>query len=127
MDTEAGQRANILELIKQKYGHDRVLNIATFKTEGTRSAIQSICRAMEIPVNISQYLSSLVVMDGASSKTIKQCLKEYDSNRDCKILIDELSSFDGLIDSVIRIEGKICGRGIHASGRVMPHNIVIYC
>lgn len=116
IDTEAGERANILELIKEKYGRDRVLNIATFKTEGTKSAIQSICRAMDIPVNISQYLSSLVVMDGSNSKSIQQCIEEYSTNRDCKILIDELMAYDGLVETVVRIEGKICGRGIHASG-----------
>lgn len=112
LDTEKGQRANILELIKQTYGYDKVLNICTFKTEGTASAIQTICRGMGIPTKEASYLSSLVVED----MTIKECLEAYKTNKEARTLIKEMMAYEGLIENVIEIEGLCCGRSSHASG-----------
>lgn len=112
IDTEAGQRANILELVKEKYGHKNVLNIATFKTEGTASAIQTMCRGMGISTEEASYISSLAV-DGL---TVKKCLELYEKDKDATALIKEMMNYEGLIENVIAIEGLVCGRSVHASG-----------
>ena len=112
IDTEAGQRANILELVKEKYGHDRVLNICTFKTEGTASAIQTMCRGMGISTEEAQYISSLAV----EGLTVKKCLELYEKDKDATMLIKEMMNYEGLIENVIAIEGLVCGRSVHASG-----------
>ena len=116
LDSESSQRQNILKLMKEKYGHSKVLNIATFKTEGTRSAIQSVCRGLGISVSTANYYSSLVVMDGATPKSIKDCIDEYETNSDCRRLLDELSKEEGLIETILKVEKLVCGKGIHASG-----------
>lgn len=120
IDSQAGERANILELIKKKYGYDKVLNICTFKTEKTASAIQTIARGMGVDVNDAKYLSSLVVAEGTGTKTVKQCIKEYGKNSACTRFIDELKKvddiFNGFIENIMRIEGLSVGRSIHASG-----------
>lgn len=120
IDTQASERANVLEIIKQEFGHKQVLNICTFKTEGTASAIQTIARGMEISVDDAKYLSSLVVKDGTNVKTVKQCIEEYKTNKECKVFIDELRKVDviyeGFIDSIMTIEGLCNGKSIHASG-----------
>ncbi len=112
IDTEAGQRANILELVKEKYGHNRVLNICTFKTEGTASAIQTMCRGMGISIEEAQYISSLAP-DGM---TVKKCLELYEKDKEATTLIKEMMNYEGLIENVIAIEGLVCGRSVHASG-----------
>lgn len=112
LDTEAGQRGKILELVKEKYGHDKVLNICTFKSEGTASAIQTMCRGMGISTEEAQYISSLAV----ENLTVKQCLELYEKDKDATILIKEMMKYEGLIENVIEIEGLCCGRSIHASG-----------
>lgn len=120
LDTQASERANILELVKQKYGYEHVLNICTFKTEGTPSAIQTICRGMQIHIDDAKYLSSLVPRDGANTKTIKECIKEYEFDGQCKIFIDAMREYDktyeGFLQSCMEVEGLICGRSVHASG-----------
>lgn len=112
IDTEKGQRANILELVKEKFGEKKVLNICTFKTEGTASAIQTMCRGMGISTEEAQYISSLAV-DGMS---VKKCLEAYEKDKDATTLIKEMMSYEGLIENVIAIEGLVCGRSVHASG-----------
>ena len=126
LDTQASERANVLEIIKQEFGHNKVLNICTFKTEGTASAIQTIARGMNISIDDAKYLSSLVVKDGTNVKTIKQCIDEYKTNKECKILIDELKKVDavyeGFIDSIMTIEGLCNGKSVHASGIYIYNN-----
>lgn len=120
LDTQASERANVLEIIKQEFGYKQVLNICTFKTEGTASAIQTIARGMDISVDDAKYLSSLVVKDGTNVKTVKQCIAEYKTNKECKVFIDELRKVDavyeGFIDSIMTIEGLCNGKSVHASG-----------
>lgn len=112
IDTEAGQRAMIIQLVKEYYGEDRVLNITTFKTEGTASAIQTMCRGMGISTEEASYISSLAV----EGMTVKQCFDAYKENAECKALIDEMLRYEGLVENVIAIEGLCCGRSVHASG-----------
>lgn len=112
IDSEAGQRANILELVKEKFGHDKVLNIGTFKTEGTASAIQTMCRGMGISTEESAYLSSLA----PEGVTVKQALKNFDKDKECANFIKELMNYEGLVENIIEIEGLCCGKSCHASG-----------
>lgn len=120
LDSESAQRANILELVKEKYGHRKVLTIATFKTEGTASAIQTICRGMGIDINDAKYLSSLVPREGMSMKNMSYCLENYGKDEKCTKFINELKAFEedyqGLIENIQRVEGLICGKSSHASG-----------
>lgn len=112
LDTEAGQRANILEKVKEKFGHTKVLNIATFKTEGTSSAIQTMCRGMGISTEDAAYISSLA----PEKTTVKYCLNNYKTDKECAALINEMMNYEGLIENVLEIEGLVCGRSVHASG-----------
>lgn len=112
IDSETGQRANILELVKEAFGFNNVLNICTFKTEGTASAIQTMCRGMGISTEEAQYLSSLAV-DG---KSVKECIELFNKDKGCTFLIKELMRYEGLIENIIAIEGLCCGRSSHASG-----------
>lgn len=120
IDSESAQRDNILEKIKEKYGEDKVLTIATFKTEGTVSALQTICRGMGIDINDSKYLSSLVPREGVDAKPIQYCIDNYGSDEKCTKFINELRKFEneheGFIENILRVEGLICGKSSHASG-----------
>lgn len=120
IDSESAQRANILELVKQKYGHRKVLSIATFKTEGTASAIQTICRGMGIDINDAKYLSSIIPREGVNTKSIAYCLEHYGQDEKCTKFINELKAVDeihsGFIENIQRVEGLICGKSSHASG-----------
>ena len=120
IDSESAQRDNILEQIKEKYGEDKVLTIATFKTEGTVSALQTICRGMGIDINDAKYLSSLVPREGVNAKSMQYCIDNYGKDEKCTKFINEMKVFDneyqGFIENIIRIEGLICGKSSHASG-----------
>lgn len=112
LDTEKGQRANILQKVKEKFGFDRVLNIATFKTQAASNSILAICRGLGIPTEDAAYLSSLV----PEGMTVNKALKMYKEDKECELLIKELMNYEGLVEYVCEIEGLCCGRSVHASG-----------
>lgn len=120
IDTESAERPNILELLKEKYGRDRVLTIGTFKTEGVPSAIDTICRGMGIDINVANYIKSMIPREGIAFKTLSYCFeheKDDDAcNRFIKILRETEEEHKGFIENIKRVEGLICGKSSHASG-----------
>ena len=67
IDLSPSKRKLILNRIRQERGELNVLQVATFGSEGTRSAIQTACRGYRSPeypkgidVDIAQYLSTLM-------------------------------------------------------------------
>lgn len=46
IDTEGAKRQQILRALKRRFGNDRVLQIATFGTEGSKSALKTACRGL---------------------------------------------------------------------------------
>jgi len=74
-----------------------------------------MCRGMGISTEEAQYISSLAV-DGL---TVKKCLEFYEKDKDATMLIKEMMNYEGLIENVIAIEGLVCGRSVHASGKVL--------
>lgn len=128
IDSESVQRGNILELVKQKYGHKHVLSIATFKTEGTRSALHTARRGLEKkarleremgfsnPFEFSMTENEVKYISSLATISVNDAVKAYDDNKDAKMLVDELNKYPKLLETMLEIEGLICGRGIHASG-----------
>lgn len=121
IDTESSKREAILNRVKGKYGERNVVNVGTFRQEAPKAAIQTICRALEISIDEARYLSSLVPTEKMKVYTIHECMDLYNDRYDCKRLIDEMKKYENLLDSVLMIEGLICGSGVHAAGVVVSN------
>ena len=72
-DIEGGRRAQVLQSLRNYYGEDRVANVATFGTEGSKSAIQTAARGLGIDNDISLYIASLIPADRGKLRTLAQC------------------------------------------------------
>ena len=72
-DIEGGRRAQVLQKLREYYGQDRVANVVTFGTEGSKSAIQTAARGLGIDNDISLYISSLIPADRGKLRTLAQC------------------------------------------------------
>lgn len=121
IDTESSKREAILNRVKEKYGERNVVNVGTFRQEAPKAAIQTICRALEISIDEARYLSSLVPTEKMKVYTIHECMDLYNDRYDCKKLIDEMNKYPKLLDSVLMIEGLVCGSGVHAAGVVVSN------
>ena len=124
IDSEAGRRANILQSFKEHYGQKRVLNIVTFKTEGTKAAILTACRGLGVDNDTAQEIADMVPVSRGKSWTVNECLvgDEETEKNPIPTFIKKINEIPNLLDTVLGIEGLVCGRGIHASGIYLFNN-----
>lgn len=78
-DIEGGRRSQVLQALRNYYGEDRVANVVTFGTEGSKSAIQTAARGLGIDVDIALYIASLIPADRGIVRTLSQC---YDGDEE---------------------------------------------
>lgn len=116
LDTQANRREQILQALKDKYTNNRVLNIATFSREGSRSALLSAARGMGIDSDDVSFLTSLIPSERGFLWTLKQCFYGDGDKKPVKELVNALSKYEGLMDVAVKIEGLVKSRSVHASG-----------
>ena len=117
-DIEGGRRAQVLNAFRNYYGEDRVANVATFRTEKSKSAILTAARGLGIDVDIAQYIASLIPADRGLLRTLSQCYNGDPENdyAPIKQFITEMENYPELWAVAQRIEGLVSGSGIHAGG-----------
>ena len=117
-DIEGGRRAQVLNAFRKYYGEDRVANVATFRTEKSKSAILTAARGLGIDVDIAQYIASLIPADRGMLRTLDQCYNgsKEDDLPPVKQFVIEMNNYPELWNVAQKIEGLICGSGIHAGG-----------
>lgn len=102
--------------------------IATFGTEGTKSAVLTACRGYRsedfpdgIDVDTGQYLSSLIPSERGFLWPLKDVVngnKDKD-RKPITAFINEINQYPGLLDIAMAIEGIINKRSSHASGVIL--------
>ena len=124
---ERGQNFNkdIDELSKKNLG---CTLIATFGTEGTKSAVLTACRGYRsedfpdgIDVDTGQFLSSLIPSERGFLWPLKDVVygnKDKD-RKPITPFITEINQYPGLLDIAMAIEGLINKRSSHASGVIL--------
>ena len=125
IDLAPTRRPAILKKIREERGELNVLQVCTFGTEGTRSAIAAAgrgYRSEEYPngldVEITQYLSSLIPVERGFLWSISDVINgnvEKD-RKPIQAFIDEVEKYPGLLNIIQSIEGIKNKRGQHASG-----------
>ena len=117
-DIEGGRRALVLQKLREFYGYDRVANVVTFGTEGSKSAIQTAARGLGIDNDISLYISSLIPADRGKIRTLHQCYYG-DIENDFKpipLFVQQMKEYPELWKVAQKIEGLVCRVGEHAGG-----------
>ena len=118
-DIEGGRRADVLNTFRKVYGQDRVANVATFRTEKSKSAVLTAARGLGIDVDVAQYIASLIPADRGQLRTLDQCMYGDEENgfEPIKQFIYEMTeNYPELWEVAHKVEGLVCGTGIHAGG-----------
>lgn len=108
------RRGDVIDYVSQRYGRERVCQIATFGTLAAKAAVKAVARVLEIPYAESDRIAKMIpatpgtklkdaLADGTELKT------EYDTNPDVKTWVDY----------ALAIEGTACNVGTHAAGVVI--------
>lgn len=118
-DIEGGKRAQVLQHLRDVYGADRVANVATFRTEKSKSAVLTAARGLNIDVDIAQYIASLIPADRGQLRSLDQCMygdEEHGWAPIKQFVYEMTDNYPELWEVAHGIEGLICGSGIHAGG-----------
>ena len=127
-DLSPSKRPLIFKKIREQRGELRLLQVATFGTEGTKSAILSACRGYRtkdypngIDVDEAQYIAGLVPCERGFLWTLDEVMNgnEDKDRKPIKEFITEVNKFPGLVDIMLGIEGLINKRSQHASGVII--------
>ena len=117
-DIEGGKRAQVLAALRQKYGQNRVSNVVTFGTEGSKSAIQTAARGLGIDNDVSLYISSLIPADRGKIRTLSQCYygDAEEGFAPIPLFIQQMNQYPELWEVAQKVEGLVCRIGEHAGG-----------
>ena len=128
IDLAPSKRPLILKKIREERGELRVLQVATFGTEGTKSAILTACRGYRdeqhkdgIDVDEAQYIASLIPQERGFLWTLDDVVKgniEKD-RKPIQQFINEVNKYPGLLDIIYGIDGLVNKRSQHASGVIL--------
>ena len=128
IDLTPSKRGKVFEALRKERNELNVIQVCTYGTEGTRSAIAAACRGYRseiwpdgIDVEISQYLSSLIPQERGFLWSIHDAVYgNPDKERQpIMALVNELNKYPGLLEIIESIDGLVNKRGQHASGVIL--------
>lgn len=128
IDTQGNRRIKITRALKDFFGFFKVVNVATFGTEKSKSAIQTACRGLGIDSDIGLYLSSMVPSERGQLWSLHDCFhgNEEEGRKPVSQFVKEMTGKYANVWNVAQnIEGLISRRGIHAAGLVISNDSII--
>lgn len=119
IDLAPSKRPAIFNAIRKERGELGLVQVATFGTEGTKSAILTACRGYRsvdfpdgIDVDQAQYMSSLIPQERGFLWSINDVVygNEEKDRKPVAPFIREVNNYPGLLSIIMSIEGsKITG------------------
>jgi DNA polymerase-3 subunit alpha len=121
IDTEAAKRGQIFRQLKKHFGEDRVLQVCTFGTEASKSAVQSAARGLGIDNDTAMHISGLIPFERGSNWTLSDCVNgnEEKERKPVQEFIDGINKHENWLNVSMKIEGLVNKRSIHASGAIL--------
>lgn len=122
-DSEASKKLAIVNKMKEYFGEDKVLNVATFSKISSKTAIERACKGLGISNDVAGYLKSLVPVNRGKVAKLKECIYG-DKEKGIKPvaeMVSEMKKYPNLIESALGLEGLITNRGTHAAGVIVTN------
>ena len=121
LDFRDDRRAEMLEYCTRKYGNDKVAQIITFGTMGTKAALRDVARVNDIPLPEVDRVAKLVPFVSGRQTTMQDAM----AVREFKEIYDSQSHLRELIDTAAKMEGTVRNAGTHAAGVVISDKPII--
>ena len=118
IDTEADKRNAVFNKVQDYFknlGGD-MIHVCTYGTEGSKSAIKTAARGLDIDDDVVSYFSSMIPNERGNDWTLKQCYIGDEEHRAIAAFKEEMDKYPMLWKVATAIEGMITRLGCHASG-----------
>ncbi|HSL31785.1 MAG TPA: DNA polymerase III subunit alpha, partial [Anaerolineales bacterium] len=121
LDFRDDRRAEMLEYCVRKYGDDKVAQIITFGTMGTKAALRDVARVNDIPLPEIDRVAKLVpaVPGRQISMQDAMAVPEF------KEIYNSQPHLRELIDTAAKMEGTVRNAGTHAAGVVISDKPIV--
>ena len=120
-DTESDKRPIVFNEVRKYFnsiGGD-VINVCTFGTEGTKSALKTAARGLKIDDDVISYITSMIPNERGFDWTLSECYYGSDDGKSpIKAFVEQMKEYPKLWKLAQSIEGLITRLGVHASGVV---------
>lgn len=115
IDFDDEGREKVFDYVINKYGKDKVAQIVTFGTLGSRSAVRDVARVMGAELSIADKIAKLIPSD--ADITLEKAIK---TNSDFRELYEKGSDIEKkIINNAIKLEGTVRQTGVHACGAII--------
>ena len=120
IDTESSKRVKVFNRVQDYFQSlgGNLVNICTFGTEGTKSALKTSARGLGIDDDVVTYLTSMIPNERGFDWTLSQCYYGDDDHPAIKAFKEEIDKYPQLWELATTIEGLVTRLGVHASGVV---------
>ena len=117
-DSEASKKKAIVNKMKEFFGEDKVINVATFSKISSKTAIERACKGLGISNDIASYLKSLIPVNRGKVAKLKDAVygNEAKDIQPVSGLKAEFNKYPQLLEAALGMEGMITNRGTHAAG-----------
>ncbi len=116
-------REEVLEYVRNKYGRDKVANVATFGTMAARAAIKDVARVYGLPFSEANNLVKLI-----SDKPGTKLQAAKDDSTELQEALQENSEWNEIYSTALKLEGNIRHISVHACAvMITPEPIIKYC
>ncbi len=116
IDFDVERRAEVVQFIKDRFGHDHCSQIITYGKISAKSAVRDVGRVMDIPLHEVNTIAKMIP-DGVKAKngntSIQNAMKE---NPDLKDIYEKDPQIREMLDMSGELDGVIRQTGIHAAG-----------
>lgn len=117
MDFADERRDELIEYVREKYGHDKVAQIGTFGTMLARGSVRDVARAMGFDYEMGDRIAKLIPMGSQGfPMTIDRALDEVE---ELKQFYESDEEANQIINMAKKIEGCARHIGVHAAGVVI--------
>jgi DNA polymerase-3 subunit alpha len=121
LDFRDDRRGEMLEYCVRKYGSDKVAQIITFGTMGSKAALRDVARVMDIPLLEVDRVAKLVPFVSGRNTTMADAM----AVSEFKNIYDTQPHLRELIDTAAKMEGTVRNAGTHAAGVVISDKPVV--
>jgi len=125
IDIQDSRRDEVIQYCVDKYGTERVANIATFGRMAARNAVRDVARVLQVPYADADRIAKMIPPPVQGRHILlKTSIKE---NQELKHEYEDSEQSKRVFDLAVQVEGTIRSHGVHAAGVVIaPDNIVLY-
>ncbi|MCL2680363.1 MAG: DNA polymerase III subunit alpha [Coriobacteriia bacterium] len=117
MDFEPRRRDEVINYVREKYGHDHVTQVITYSKLMAKQAVRDIARIMDKPFSLGTKINEQIPF----LKSINESMKENPKFREIYQTDDEART---VIDAALSIEGYIRGESVHPCAVIISREAI---